>query len=402
MRYAGITDRLASLGGEKWAVHNAARKKAAAGEEIIELTIGEPDIPVDPALIDVTTESMKRGRTHYSNGRGEQGLLDALVEKYKPRHPDITTQNILCFPGTQTALYAVIMALVEEGEGVLVGDPYYATYAGVIRSPGAVLQPVPLSIENGFVMRPEDLEAAVTPESRVLLLNTPHNPTGALLDRRTIAELGEIAARHDLWIVCDEVYEDLIFDDSLEFASPLEIEPLRERTIVTSSISKTFAATGFRSGWAVGPEEFCTKLLPISETILFGNQPFIADMSEAALRGSFDTAERMRKSYAARVRMIESELKSCSALVPGKVSGGMFIMIDVAGTGLNGEDFAWKLLEDQGVAVMPGSSFGENAPDLIRVALTVPDEELREAMRRIHAFADNCAAVDGARAAAAS
>ncbi|MBN9672459.1 pyridoxal phosphate-dependent aminotransferase [Roseibium aggregatum] len=388
MRYAGITDRLASLGGEKWAVHNAARKKAAAGEEIIELTIGEPDIPVDPALIDVTTESMKRGRTHYSNGRGEEGLLDALVEKYRPRHPEITTRNILCFPGTQTALYAVIMALVDEGEGVLVGDPYYATYAGVIRSPGAVLQPVPLSIENGFVMRPEDLEAAVTPESRVLMLNTPHNPTGSLLDLQTIAELGEVAVRHDLWIVCDEVYEDLIFDEALTFASPLEIEHLRERTIVTSSISKTFAATGFRSGWAVGPEEFCSKLLPISETILFGNQPFIADMSEAALRGSFDTAERMRKSYASRVRMIESELETCPALVPGKVSGGMFIMIDVSGTGLSGEGFAWKLLEDQGVAVMPGSSFGENAPDLIRVALTVPDEELREAMRRVHVFAD--------------
>ena len=178
----------------------------------------------------------------------------------------------------------------------------------------------------------------------------------------------------------------------MEFASPLEFEHLRERTIVTSSISKTFAATGFRSGWAVGPAEFCTRLLPISETILFGNQPFIADMSEAALRGSFDTAERMRRSYAARVEMIEDELASCPVLVPGKVAGGMFIMIDVSRTGLDGESFAWKLLEEQGVAVMPGSSFGENAPDLIRVALTVPDEQLKEAIRRLHSFADACAA----------
>lgn len=400
MRYAAITDRLATLGGEKWAVHNAARKKEAAGEKIIELTIGEPDIPVDPALIDVCTQSMKRGRTHYSNGRGEQGLLEALVEKYRPLYPEITTDNILCFPGTQTALYAVITALVDAGEGVLVGDPYYATYAGVIRSPGAILQPVPLSIENGFVMRPQDLEAAITPESRVLLLNTPHNPTGSLLDRQTIAELGDIAASHDLWIVCDEVYEDLIFDDTQEFASPLELAHLRERTIVTSSISKTFAATGFRSGWAVGPAEFCTKLLPISETILFGNQPFIADMSEAALRGNFDTAERMRRSYAERVRMIEAELKTCAALQAGKVSGGMFIMIDVSRTGLDGEEFAWKLLEEQGVAVMPGNSFGDNAPDLIRVALTVPDADLREAMRRLHAFADSCSAGEGKAAVA--
>ncbi|HAI30533.1 MAG TPA: aminotransferase, partial [Thalassospira sp.] len=251
MRYAKITDRLAELGGAKWAVHNTARDREAEGAKIIELTIGEPDIPVDPALIDTCEASMRRGRTHYSNGRGEVGLLDALVEKYKPVWPDVTPENILCFPGTQTALYTVMTALVDAGQGVLVGDPYYATYAGVIRASGAELQSVPLSIEHGFIMQPGDLRAAITKDSRVLLLNTPHNPSGALLDRATLVELGKIAIEHDLWIVCDEVYEDLVFEGT--FASPLEIEELRDRTIVTSSISKTFAATGFRSGWAVGP-----------------------------------------------------------------------------------------------------------------------------------------------------
>lgn len=390
MRYAGITDRLADLGGEKWAVHFAGRAKAAAGAPLIELTIGEPDIPVDPALIDVCTEAMKRGRTKYSNGRGEDGLLEALAEKYAPRFPGIGPGNILCFPGTQTALYAVITALVDAGEGVLVGDPYYATYEGVVRAPGAVLQPVPLRFEAGFVMEPEALRAAITPQSRVLLLNTPHNPTGSILDRATLEELGAIARAHDLWIVCDEVYEDLIFEGT--FASPLEIDSLRDRTVVTSSISKSFAATGFRSGWAVGPEEFCTRLLPVSETILFGNQPFIADMTEAALRGQFDTATRMRKSYAERVAMITAELASCPALKVGKVSGGMFIMIDVAGTGLDGEEFAWRLLDEQTISVMPGASFGNNAKSLIRMALTVPDDELKEAVSRLRRFANARAA----------
>ena len=386
MRFATITDRLADLGGEKWAVHNTARAMRAAGEEIIELTIGEPDIPTDPALIDACTQSMKRGRTHYSNGRGEEGLLDAIVGKYQPRWPDISKENILCFPGTQTALYAAILGLVEAGEGVLVGDPYYATYAGVIRSSGALIQPVPLKIENGFVMQVDDLKAAVTPQSRVLLLNTPHNPTGSLLDRETITALGETAVEHDLWIVCDEVYEDLIFDGT--FASPLEIEELRERTIVTSSISKTYAATGFRSGWAVGPAEFCTRLLPLSETILFGNQPFIADMTEVALRGNFDTARRMRQSYAARLELITNEIASSPVLKVGRASGGMFVMIDVSQTGLDGEVFAWALLKEQKVAVMPGNSFGENANGLIRVALTAPNDILLEAAKRIHRLAD--------------
>jgi arginine:pyruvate transaminase len=386
MRYAKITDRLADLGGAKWAVHNAARDRGESGENIIELTIGEPDIPVDPALIDACEASMRHGRTHYSNGRGETGLLEALVDKYKPLWPEITTDNVLCFPGTQTALYTVITALVDAGEGVLVGDPYYATYAGVIRASDANLQAVPLGIEHGFIMQPGDLRAAIAPESRVLLLNTPHNPSGALLDAETLAELGKIAIEHDLWIVCDEVYEDLVFEGT--FASPLAIKELRDRTIVVSSISKTFAATGFRSGWAVGPAELCTKVLPISETILFGNQPFIADATEVALRGNFDTAKRMCKSYAARVDLIETELSGCDVLKPGKVSGGMFAMIDVGATGMNGEEFAWGLLDDQGVAVMPGASFGENAKNLIRVALTVPDDELREATKRIRAFAE--------------
>nr|WP_268235811.1 pyridoxal phosphate-dependent aminotransferase [Croceicoccus mobilis] len=351
------------------------------------MTIGEPDIPVDPALIEVCHQSMLDGRTHYSNGRGEAGLLDALVEKYRPRWPDVTTDNILAFPGTQTALYAVIAALVDDGDGVLVGDPYYATYAGVIRAPGGIVQPIPLKIEHDFIMQPADLEAAITPDSRVLLLNSPHNPTGALLDRESIARLGAIARAHDLWIVSDEVYEDLIFTDD-EFASPLEIADLRDRTIVVSSISKTFAATGFRSGWAVGPTEFCTRLLPISESILFGNQPFIADMTEAALRGNFDTAERMSKSYAARTHLIMSELEACPSITGAKVSGGMFIMLDVKGTGLTSEEFVWRLLDEHNVAIMPGTSFGDNANTLIRVALTVSDDMLKEAMRRICALAE--------------
>jgi len=377
LRYADITDRLRDLGGDKWAVHNAARARAAAGEKIIELTIGEPDIAPHPELVEHCVSALRAGRTQYSNGRGEANLLAALVETYAPRMPDITAENILCFPGTQTALYAVMTALTGTGDGVLTGDPYYATYEGVIRATGAHLQPVSLKSERGFVMQPDDLRAAITKDSRVLLLNTPHNPTGALLDRATIAELGEICCEHDLWIVCDEVYEALIFEG--DFASPLESPALRERTIVVSSISKSHAATGFRSGWSISSREFARRLLPISETMLFGNQPFIADMTTAALRGNFDTAERLREALGRRARQIFDAVAHIPQLRAFAPQGGMFIMIDVSETGMDGEAFAWRLLETYGVAVMPGSAFGENGSNLIRMALTVPDETLRVA-----------------------
>lgn len=393
MRYASITDRLANLGSGRWALHHAARRMKAAGEEVIELTIGEPDVAPDKALLDETARAMYAGRTRYSSGRGEPALLKALVEKYSKRRAGLTERNFLCFPGTQAALFAVMAGLAEAGDGVLVGDPLYATYEGVISSTGAHMIPVPLRPENRFHLQAEDLERAITPEARVLLLNTPHNPTGAVLTATEIAAIGEICRRHDLWIVCDEVYEQLIFDGT-QFASPFDLPQLAERTIIVSSISKSHAAPGFRSGWAAGPEELCDKLLPISETMLFGVQPFISDMTAMALSQNFDTADRMRENYRRRVAAVESALAGSNLIKPMLPEGGMFILLDVAATGLNGEDFAWELLHGEKVAVMPGTSFGQQAAGFLRISLTVPEDVLTTAVGRISDLANRLAAQD--------
>ncbi|MBS7542792.1 pyridoxal phosphate-dependent aminotransferase [Ancylobacter oerskovii] len=385
MRYASITDRLASLGSEKWAVHVEARRRRESGEPIIELTIGEPDLPPHESLIAEATRAMLAGRHRYSNGRGEQVVLDALVRKYARRQPGVTADNVLCFPGTQTALFAVMLGLVEASDAVLVGDPLYATYEGVIRATGADQLTVPLHPEHGFHMQAADLERAVTPQCRVLLLNTPHNPTGAVLTAEEIAAIGEVCRRHDLWIVCDEVYEDLVLSGS--FASPFDDPRLAERTIVCSSISKSHAAPGFRSGWAVGPTEFARRLLAVSETMLFGGQPFIADMTAYALDNPVDTSARMRQAYRRRVDLIVAALAGSPELVPFPPEAGMFILVDVSGTGMSSAAFAQALLDEEQVAVMPGSSFGTGARDFIRISLTVPDAAIDEACRRMSALA---------------
>ncbi|KSV88837.1 pyridoxal phosphate-dependent aminotransferase [Sinorhizobium sp. GL28] len=386
MRYASITERLAELGSGKWSLHIRARQLKASGADIIELTIGEPDLPPDRALLEECQRAMNAGRYRYSNGRGEPPVVAALAEKYRRRRDGVTAANVLCFPGTQTALFSVMLALVETGDAVLVGDPLYATYEGVIRSTGAHPVLVPLKPEFGFHMQAEDLEKAITPESRVLLLNTPHNPTGAVLTAAEIAAIGEVARRHDLWIVCDEVYEELVFD--AVFASPFDNPDLAERTVVVSSISKSHAAPGFRSGWAVGPVEFANRLLPVSETMLFGTQPFIADMTAYALTHDIDTARRMRESYKSRAAQIVAGLAAAPGIEVFAPEAGMFIVIDVSGTGLDGDAFAWALLEEEGVAVMPGSSFGDQAQNYLRVSLTVPDRDIDEACRRIAALAE--------------
>jgi arginine:pyruvate transaminase len=383
MRYASVTDRLAALGGAKWALHARARAMKAAGADIIELTIGEPDVSTPENLVAEAHRSMASGRTGYSNGRGEPALVAALAARYSARRGRvISPDQVMCLPGTQTTIYAILRTLAEAGDEVLIGDPMYATYEGVIAQSGARMVPVPLRAEHGFRMQVEDVAARITPASRVLFINTPHNPTGAVLRKDEIAALGRLAKAHDLWIVSDEVYEDMVFP-GVPFASPMDLPNLAERVISASSISKSHAAPGFRSGWCVGPAEFCARLLPLSETMLFGSQPFIADMTALAISEPSPVASGMVTRFSRRASLIVSQLDAVAGLRVHRPEAGMFALVDVRATGLSGTAFAEGLLEGQKVAVMPGESFGAGLNGWLRLSLTQTDDRIAEATRRI-------------------
>ena len=382
MRYSSALARVDGLGADKWAVHSEARRRARAGEAIIELSIGEPDAPAPQAILDVAIAGLQARRTKYTNGRGEGSIIGALAKKYAARTGRaITTANVAYLPGTQTALYAVMAALAETGDEVLVGDPLYATYEGVIRASGADIVFVPLDPANGFHMRAADLEARVTPRSRVLLLNTPHNPTGATLTADEIDAIVAVCKRHDLWIICDEVYEKLAYGG--HFASPFDHPDGAERTVIVSSISKSHMLPGFRSGWCVGPEDFITRFLPLSETMLFGAQPFLQDAAAFAVANEFAECDAMVAALKRRAALLPELLANTPGLACAMPEGGMFAMVDVSGTGLSGLDFAWRLLDDEKLAIMPGSSFGEQAAAFIRVSLTAEEDVLREAAARM-------------------
>jgi arginine:pyruvate transaminase len=358
-----------------------------AGEPVIELTIGEPDVPTPDALTDRAIAAMQAGRTGYSNGRGEPALTQALASRYSARLGRvINTDQVMCFPGTQTTLYAIFAGLVQAGDEVIVGDPMYATYEGVIRATGASMVPVPLRPEHGFRIQAADIAARLTPATRVIFLNSPHNPTGAVLKPDTLREIGELAKAHDLWIVADEVYQELVFDH-VTFVSPLDDPDFAERVIVASSISKSHAAPGFRSGWCIGPAEFCGRLLPLSETMLFGNQPFIADMTALAVQGPSPVAPGMRARFSHRAGIIHHMLDGVAGLRVHRPDAGMFGLIDIRATGMTGETFAAALLTETHVATMPGESFGASLAGWLRVALTQPDEVTETACLRIAEFA---------------
>jgi arginine:pyruvate transaminase len=388
MRFSRLTDRLAGLGSEKWAVHVAARGRAQRGEPVIMLSIGEPDLPPDVAVLDAAIGALRRGRSRYASGRGEAVVLDAIARRYTQLAGRQVTPAQCCFlPGTQTALFASMQALLDEGDEVVVGDPYYATSEGVVAAAGGRIRPVPTRPEDGFHLRADELERAITPRTRALLLNSPGNPTGAVLSRDEIAAIGEVCRRHDLAIVSDEVYAELTF--GVPFASPLGIEALQDRAVVVSSISKSHALPGFRCGWAVGPADFAERLLAISEAMLFGSQPFLQDATAIALEVASGSAATMAASYQRRAHLAVERLSRSPVLATRMPEGGMFVMVDVRATGLSGEDFAWRLLERHAVAVMPGESFGAGGAGHLRLSLAIDDALLAEACDRIVACARN-------------
>ncbi|MGB3148529.1 MAG: pyridoxal phosphate-dependent aminotransferase, partial [Paracoccaceae bacterium] len=300
----------------------------------------------------------------------------------------IGKDQLLCLPGTQSALFVALMSITDPGDEVIVGDPMYATYQGIIAASGAVRVPVKLRPEMGFRLQASDVAALITPRTRAIFLNSPHNPTGAMLTPEDIRALGDLAKKHDLWIISDEVYEDLVFPGQ-SFTSPYLFEDLVDRVIVACSISKSHAAAGFRSGWCMGTPETIARMLPVAETMLFGNQPFIADMTAAALSAPSPVAAGMVARFARRSEAVFQMLDGVAGLAVHRPQAGMFAVIDVRGTGLDSVSFAERLLESQHVAVMPGLSFGDTFGGWIRFSLSRPDADINEACARMARFSQS-------------
>jgi arginine:pyruvate transaminase len=383
MKLASIATRLSTLGSDKWAVHIEGKRRRAAGEKLIFLSIGEPDLPPPQALLDEARSNIRMGRLGYSPGTGDIALCKSLSRFYtKQTGRDIGPNQFLFVPGTQTGLSLAFLSILEMGDEVLMFDPYYATYEAVVTAPGGVPVPVKLDPDRGFHPDVAALEKAITDKTKAILLNSPSNPTGAVFTAAEVRAIGDLAIRHDLWIVSDEVYATLIHGNHT-FTSPFFHKDLEERTIVVSSISKSHAVPGFRCGWMAGSADFCEKVLPVSETMLFGSQPFLEDALAFALDHEFEETATMRDTYWARGKALVEGLKASNKIKSRMPEGGMFVMVDVRQTGLSGDAFARKLLAEYDVVTMPGESFGAGGAGHLRVALTVDETIIAEAAKRI-------------------
>lgn len=387
MRFSSRTTRIAGEGVDAWLVHDRAMARREQGEDIIVLSLGDPDFDTPRVIRDAAKRALDGGRTHYSPISGETALRIAIARQTKRTSGfDVKPDQVTVFPGAQAALFALAQCLLDDGDEVIVPDPWYPTYEAVLRAAGGTMVTVPLRPENGFHLEVEAVERAITPRTRGMLLNFPQNPTGACLSSEAAQAVAALCASRDLWCISDEVYAAL--DPAGRHTSPLRFPNMLARGAQVSSLSKSHAMTGWRCGWTVTSVELAQHLERIARAMLFGVSQFIQDAAIAALTEPDAEAPANRAAYARRAHAVVEELAAARNIRASLPDAGMYVFADVRGTGLTGKEFAERLLDAEDVSVTPGEGFGESGAGHVRITLAVDEAQLREASRRIARFAD--------------
>ena len=374
-------------GDDGWGLFNRARALVAEGVEVLELTIGEHDERTDPAILEEMHRTALSGHTGYAAISGTSALREKIAVRMTETTPGLTfgPENILVTPGGQSALCAAHMLACDPGDKAAMIAPYYATYPGTIRTANAVPSIAMARPENGFQPKSEDLVPAVTGATS-LMINSPNNPTGAVYSPDTLSTIAAVAEAHDLWIISDEVYDTQVWEGSHHrFAS---LPGMSDRTLTVCSLSKSHAMTGSRLGWIAGPEAAIEALTNLATHTTYGVPGYIQDAGLFALNQGPSLEARVAAPFRRRRDIVLAQLGKQNVLRVIPPAGAMYVMLDVRATGLSGEAFAERLLDEERVAVMPGESFGEAAAGHVRVALTLPDALFEEAFGRLVNFAN--------------
>lgn len=382
MRFSSLTQRIAGDGAAAWEIHYRALAMLEQGRDVLLLSVGDPDFDTPAPIVQAAMDSLQAGNTHYADVRGKRSLREAIARRHQQRSGQaVTADQVTVLAGAQCALFCVAQCVLEPGDEVIVAEPMYVTYEAVFGACGAKVVPVPVRPEHGFRVQPEDVAARITPRTRALALNSPHNPSGASLPRSTWEALAELCIAHDLWLISDEVYSELLFDG--EHISPGSLPGMAERTATLNSLSKSHAMTGWRVGWVVGSPALAGHLENLALCMLYGSPDFIQDAAVAALEQPLPELEAMREAYRQRRDLVCACLADCPGVRALKPDGGMFVMVDIRETGLSAQDFSNRLLDLHGVSVLAGEAFGPSAAGHIRLGLVLGAEPLREACRRI-------------------
>ncbi|MGE8186192.1 pyridoxal phosphate-dependent aminotransferase [Pseudomonas sp. NPDC086278] len=382
MRYSALTQRIAGEGAAAWQIHDRALEMREQGVDVLLLSVGDPDFDTPKPIVQACIDSLLAGETHYSHVRGLRTLRNSIASRHRQRSGQaVDAEHVLVLPGAQCAVYTVAQCLLDPGDEVIIAEPMYVTYEGVFGACGAKVVPVAVRPDNGFRVDPADVAALITPKTRAILLNSPNNPSGASLSLKIWQALAALCIRHDLWLISDEVYSDLLYEG--EHISPASLPGMAERTATLNSLSKSHAMSGWRIGWVIGPTTLVEHLVHLSLCMLFGIPDFVQKAAQVALDEDLPEVALMREEYRQRRDLVCARLSGCPGIRPIRPDGGMFVMVDIRQTGLGAQGFAERLLDGYGVSVLAGEAFGPSAAGHIRLGLVVDQAKLVDACRRI-------------------
>ena len=393
-----LAERMVGIGTET-AFEAAARARAleAQGRDIIHLEIGEPDFDTPANIREAAKRALDDGWTHYGPPLGQPRLREAIAAdaSMRKRFP-VDPANVVVTPGAKPIMYYALLALIEAGDEVIYPDPGFPIYESMTRFAGGTPVPIALREENDFRMDPAEIRAAVTPRTKMIIFNSPHNPTGSVLTEAEIRSIADIARENDITVLADEIYGRGVYEG--EHHSIAALPEMAERTIVLDGFSKAYAMTGWRLGYAILPP---TLVEPFSKLIINSvscTSSFEQIAAVEALTGPQDSVEQMVEEFRARRALIVDGLNAIPGFRSRMPAGAFYVFPNVAGTGMNGSELADKLLYDGGVCVLSGTAFGKVGVDHIRISYANSRENLSRALERIAEVASKSRAAAPAQA----
>jgi len=382
-----LADSMARLGTESaFEVLAKARAVEAEGKHVVHLEIGEPDFPTPAHVVEAGIAALRGGATHYTPAAGIPELREAIAaDAGRRRGIEFQPAEVVVTPGAKPIVFFGLMALVNPGDEVVYPDPGFPIYQSVISFLGAKPVPIPLREASDFVFDLDMLRSAVGPRTRLIILNSPQNPTGGVLDRAAIEEIAELAQRHDCWVLSDEIYSRILYEG--EHTSIASLAGMRERTIVLDGFSKTYAMTGWRLGYGVMPSALAEEVAKLTVNSVSCTAGFTQYAGIAALQGSQQPVDDMVAEFRARRALVIEGLNAIPGITCCWPKGAFYAFPNVTGLGLSSSALADRLLLDHGVATLSGSSFGAGGEGYLRLSYATARENLQEALRRIAAAA---------------
>ncbi len=365
-----------------FAVLAKAKELERQGKSIIHFEIGEPDFNTPENVKQAGIKAIQENFTHYSPAQGILELREAVAEYiHKTRGIDVSPEEVVITPGGKDVILFTASAILDEGDEAIYPNPGYPIYESAIKISGATPVPMPLLEENGFAFDRKEFEKLITPKTKLIIINSPGNPTGGILSTEDLEFIADIAKKNDIIVMSDEIYSRIIYEG--EFHSIASIPGMKERTVILDGFSKTYAMTGWRLGYAVTNKELAKQFVKLATNSFSCVATFVQMAGIEALRGPQDTVEEMRKKYEERRNLIINglnEVPGFSVLMP---KGAFYAFVNITGTGKTSKEISDYLLNEAGVATLPGTSFGKYGEGYIRFSYATSLDNIKEGLKRV-------------------